>query len=281
MIITPHFVYIHYPKTGGSFVTAMVTGLYPPMGVLPEVVERMTKRTVRGTWPQRSATAAKVYLRTLGHLDLNKHGGCAQIPECFTDRPLVTTVRNPYDRYVSMYEFPLWRTESEPYLQRSRLAELLPHFPDVTFHEFVTEVSEHRGPWCAPSPVADRLGFETRDLIFHFCRRPGQTVERVMNASPADMTEIVRADLCDLTFLRTEHLNDDLADYLHGFGHSDDVLDPIRASQKVWPREGGRDAQATWRPYYSEELLARVRRKERVLLELFPEYDVEGATGPG
>lgn len=276
MIITPDFVYVHYPKTGGSFVTSMVVPLYSPPRARPDVLRRGVRRAVRRGWPRRPGALAERSLRLLGHLDVDKHGGCAQIPPGFADRPIVSTVRLPYDRYVSMFDFPLWRSEQPPYLQRRQLAERLPRFPDVTFETFLRVVSDHRGPWCAPAPAAERLGFETRDFIFHFCREPGRTVERILRADPADAAQLVREDLHEVTFLRTERLNEDLADFLRRFGHGEEVLGPIRAAGKVWPLEGGRDADASWRPSYTEELLAHVRAKDHVLFELFPEYDVEG-----
>src|SRR5204862_5166396 len=88
MIVTRDFVYIHYPKTGGTFVTAMIGALYPAKQSLPSPVEDFLRRAVRGPWPHDIPVAGRAYRRLLGHVDLKKHGACFEIPRVFSDLPI-------------------------------------------------------------------------------------------------------------------------------------------------------------------------------------------------
>lgn len=76
MLITEHFVFIHLPRTGGTFLRRACSG-----------------SDVR-------------VLVTKGHL------GVEHIPEEHSDLPIFAVIRNPWDWYVSWYQWV--RAHPEP-----------------------------------------------------------------------------------------------------------------------------------------------------------------------
>lgn len=82
MIITEKFVYIHRPKTGGSFVTDALLKMYD------------------GKWSWLSHDKLAIFIEIhftnrLGSLTINgnKHGGCNQISPKYHNRRIVSTIR--------------------------------------------------------------------------------------------------------------------------------------------------------------------------------------------
>ena len=87
-------------------------------------------------------------------------------------------------------------------------------------------------------------------------------------------TERLRSELVQANYLRTESLNEDLPRFLSKFDFMEEDLDGILASDRIQPPEGGRSRGERWEDAYSPELRAEVRRRDALIFELFPEYDV-------
>jgi hypothetical protein len=98
MIFTDQFVYVHEPKTGGTFVTSVLLQLYDV-------------RWTRWTHLRNTLQSNMVFRRPRGTLIYNshKHGACEHIPEAHRHKQILASVRNPYDLYVSQYEFGWWK----------------------------------------------------------------------------------------------------------------------------------------------------------------------------
>jgi hypothetical protein len=99
MLITDHSVYIHWPKTGGSFVADTLF------------------RVCQAKWtPLRHAwfglTGNNIYRhsrygRVVHHKE--NHSPLADIPAAYGRRLPMGTVRNPFDWLVSQFEFGWWK----------------------------------------------------------------------------------------------------------------------------------------------------------------------------
>ena len=87
-----------------------------------------------------------------------------------------------------------------------------------------------------------------------------------------DIIVIARVDDRDISFIDQTRLNDDLAERLSGWGYPPADVQAVRDAQHIWPPEGGRTAGSAWEPYYTPELKAFIRRKERWLFEWFPRW---------
>lgn len=250
MILTDDFVYIHMPKTAGTFVARMLARLYG-----------------EGRYA-----------------DVSKHGTCSDIPASHAGKPIVATLRNPYERYVSQYRFGWWRLHPERYCGEAEMRRLFPHYPDLAFSEFL-ELANSRFLNCFAGrptgfenrrlPPEDRLGWQTEQFVRFFFRHPRRTFARIDDDYIAGGR--FDRDRFAVRFLAVEDLNRQLFDFLADIGHDPADLEPILTAERVLPAEGGRPEGDRWQSYYTREDLELVRRRERLLFAMFPQHDLPAA----
>jgi hypothetical protein len=249
VIITDRFVYIHMPKTGGTFVTEMLRHLYG----------------LRGSPNPWRRTYWKLTIKN--YTSLNKHGTCSQIPREYGHLPIVGCVRNPFDRYVSTYAFEWWRMYPEQY---PGLLEH-PNYPDLNFEEYVRLANEKWLDRENPGVQVDStLGWQTAQFVSWYCNEPAEVLRSVAGRSPT--VEDVQRSLSPERFLNTHRLNQELHDYLRDKGFEEARLSFILESPKILPPGVGR--RDNWEKYYTPELKAFVEQRERILFDLFPEFRV-------
>ena len=112
MILTPSFVFIHYPKTGGTFVSTMLHRLW----------DGRSRHRTRVNWFRRRTGRNGTRI-----VELNKHGTCREIPASHDGRAVLSCIRSPYDRLVSQYEFRWWR--DQPPAPVDQIRKEFPDFP--------------------------------------------------------------------------------------------------------------------------------------------------------
>lgn len=245
MILTPDFVYIHHPKTGGTFVTHVLSRLYDGRFV-----------------------------------NTAKHGTCSAIPEEYRGKPIISAIRNPYDRYVSQYRFAWWKLHPEQYCGEEAMRALHPHHPDITFAEFIhlanTLFVNHH--WGQPMgyenhnfPPGRGPGWHTEQFVRFYFREPREAFARLDEKSFEDGS--FREGMYDVHFLPVERLNDSLYEWLLRFGHRPEDIAFVREAEKIFPAEGGRELNDRWQDYYTPEIRDTIRTRERLLFELFPHFD--------
>lgn len=262
MIFTDQFVYVHEPKTGGTFVTSVLFQLY---GVRWTPLTRLLS-ALRTEVRYRHRYGTLVYHN-------HKHGGCNDIPAAQQHKPVLATVRNPYDMYVSQYEFGWWkRPEWHSYFTAiPGFAAQYPHFPQLSFAEYVRLSNLAFGdPGGAARPDAP-LGLLSEKFVKFYCRDP-QQVLATLAAAPDQAA--CRAALHDLQFIRTDQLNQALHAFLLAQGYAADDLRFVLSLGKILPGGKGRQEQQRWPSYYTPELRQWVRRQEWLLFALFPDFDV-------
>ena len=270
MLITRRFVYIHMPKTGGTFVTSVLRHLHAPPAA--------------GGWRRRLRAKARRLLgwpsTPYGPLEDRepKHATCREVPGYCARLPLVSNVRSPFDWYVSQYEFGWWKRTFEyhpvthptpagaaieaalPDFQRSH-----PHFPDLRFPEFIDLCTQAAGT--LQQAGAPALGLCTHSFLRYFFRDPA--------AASRDLTVdharrgIHRAAMYDVTLLRAHRLNQDLHRFLLGERYRPDDLEFILHKERVLPMGRGRSDDQPWQAYYSPDLLHKVRELDRLMLAMF------------
>lgn len=248
MILTPDFIYVHHPKTGGTFVTHVLSRLYGD--------------------------------RCVNVANVAKHATCSDIPEEHRGKPIVSAIRNPYDRYVSQYRFAWWKLHPDQYCGEEAMRALHPHHPDITFAEFLhlagtLFVNCHMG---RPTgfvntnfPPGRGPGWHTEQFVRFYFREPREAFARLDEKSFDDGS--FRQGMYDVHFLPVERLNDAFHELLLGFGHAPEDIAFVRSAEKVFPAEGGRELDDRWQDYYTPEIRDTVRTRERLLFELFPQFD--------
>lgn len=261
MIFTDRFVYVHEPKTGGSFVTAALARLY-------EVGWSRRFRLRAMLRGQATHTHGRYGSFTYHNL---KHGTYSQVPPAHQQKPVLATVRGPYEMYVSQYEFGWWRHwRMRRYLTGvPDFRRRFPRFPDLSFPEFVELWDAAMGD---PDDVAGAgRGAWTRQFIRFYFREPERA--RIWPDEVLRNPEARRDAMPRIHFVRTDRLGEGLHAFLLDHGYRAEDVAFIREMGKVLPGRGRNDDQR-WERYYTPELKDRVRRRERLLLEIFPEFDV-------
>jgi hypothetical protein len=257
MILTDDFVFIHEPKTGGTFVTKMLNRLYEP--VRQTGVKRLLRRVL--------------HIRKKQSIEINKHGTCSDIPKSHRGKPILATIRNPYDRYISQFEFAWWKERPQDYCDVEQLRKQFPHYPNLTFGEFIdlnnTLFMKLKNELFPPE---ESMGRQTEQFVRYFFKNP----DRVFPAIDAGYIASgkYRADMFPVHFIHTDRLNQELHDYLLELGFVREELHFILTSGKILPGGAVRSEDRPWQKYYTPELKRKVRTKERLLFSLFPEFDV-------
>ncbi|HBL26684.1 MAG TPA: hypothetical protein DD490_07605 [Acidobacteria bacterium] len=248
MIFTPEFVFIHFTKAGGTYVEEMLGRIYGDRRV-----------------------------------DVNQHGTCNDIPEEHRGKPIVSTVRNPYDRYVSQYRYGWWKISPQEYCGEEVMRAMYPHHPDLTFEEFLELANTkfvgcHRG---TPNgfanhnfPPARRLGWHTESFVRFYFHNPREVFAGLDEEALASGS--FRRDMYDVHFIHTETLRRELHDYLISVGLRREAVEFLLTSERVLPEDGlRRPDNDPWQNHYTPALKELVRVRERLIFHLFPEYDGE------
>lgn len=254
MILTDKFVYVHQPKTGGTFVEHVLSTLFKKRS---NFIARLTNSLLN---------------RPRSFIDINKHGTCSEIPTSHKSKPILATIRNPYDRYVSQFEFGWWRNYPESFCNVNEIQKLYPHFPDISFEEFVL-LSNALFLKLKNGNIGtqDSPGWQTEQFVRYFFKKPADIFPLI------DQNYICskkyRIDMFSVSFMKTDRLNQDIYFFLLKLGYAQDELRFILDLKKIFPPEGGRSEEQTWQKYYTPSLKNMVRKKEKLLFNMFPEFD--------
>lgn len=282
MILTDKFVYVHMPKTGGTFVAKVLQQIHEARGDSIRRVQadqldaQPTLRRWRESLKQRvRGRGTFLYvMHKQASGEYNQHGICANIPAGHQHKPVLGTVRSPYDRYVSQYEFRWWALHPEREgRDMDSLLRAYPHFPELSFDEFVAMSNRffnHRRVQNVPDDV--QPGRHTAQIAGYYFRDPDAYSRMTADTLNADG---FRAQMTPhITLLDTANLNQGLHAFLLKMGYAADEIAFILDQGKIMPKRGGRSEAQKWERYYSPETKAWVRQRERILFDLFPEFDV-------
>ncbi|MGD1905782.1 MAG: hypothetical protein ACFB0C_07290 [Leptolyngbyaceae cyanobacterium] len=147
MLITPDFVYLHFAKTGGSFVANHLNKAYPSNS---GKVARMLARALGHTTG---------VINTADYLSWNvpHHAPAGKIPLAFKKKLIVSNIRNPFDRYVSRYYYGGWKIESD-HAHRLWPSGFPANWPELSFPEFIESLTD----------VSTVEGAQSRELKYFF-----------------------------------------------------------------------------------------------------------------
>jgi hypothetical protein len=255
MIIADNFVFLHPPKTGGSFVTEVLT---------------------------------EIYAGSFGHpiVNVNKHGWTDHIPVEHRSKKIVTTIRNPFDYYASVYVFGYWINREVEYWPKFRDDEearnRFPGYPYVSFADFI-DISfdigyEHLAPPAQALANSLRLGPMTVIMLQYMAPDYCGLMEKVARGD----IEALKQSVTRTQILRAESLNQDTYRWLVQLGVPQVIAEPVLSKAKVQPvnlpngvpleRGHGQPRQVHWSELFDERTTAAVTEREWLFFEMFPEY---------
>lgn len=256
MIITDRFVYLHMPKTGGTF------------------VEKVLAQLLAGRETLYLDTSTSEGRAKLGGTD--HHETWSQIPLEYRDRPILFTIRNPYDHYVSHYEFGWWKSYPGSMFNDCMMTERYASYPELTFEDFILAIND----WSLkPSSTKEAANFFGEHNVGHITwenvrfifKDPYKVVDRLEYYMEEHR---YRQLLPDIHFVSMHSLNHGLYNFLKMVGWQSADVEFILNLGKILPPEGGRDEAKRWESYYTPDLKRMVREKDRLIFAMFPEFDV-------
>jgi hypothetical protein len=257
MVITERFVYIHLPKTGGTFVEAALQRLFGDSAAL--LVDTATERG-----------------RALIAGARDQHQTVSEIPTQYRDRPIAFTVRNPFDHHVSLFEFGWWRTHPRDTFDEAAVRATYPHYPAISFEEYLRAFYDLRlldRDFVSPA-LAERLTAQAvGPLTYQYLRFLFQRPQAVLDDLPSlQSSGSLQGLLSGIHFLRQESLRRSLYRFLLAMGHPPSDVRFVLTMDRVYPDDGPRRPSPEWRSYYTPELLRLVRSREWLLFSLFSSY---------
>ena len=212
MIITKKLVFINFPKTGSSFVRSVIKKIYE---------SRNSKHTVSRCLRKIGFSKATYEELLMPHINVpeykDQHGTYEQIPIKHKKKKIVSVVRNPYDRFLSLYKFRWW--VKNPLLTQETLEQFSPNFPNLTIDEFVEYDKQLTDKFKKEYNISSEIniGGQTIEFIEMFFKNPTTVLENITNTYLKD--ESYLQDLVKIQFLTQENLNADLADLLENNGY--------------------------------------------------------------
>jgi hypothetical protein len=273
MIITDKLVFIHMPKTGGTFATSVLERLHQP--VKRRFLGRVFSKAMRALGRPRKP---RLRYGALENLD-PKHGTCHDIPAAHRDKPILSCMRGPHEWCVSQYEFAWWKQtqmydpNGPPTPAGHAIEQVLPafaaerpHFPDISFSEFM-DLCERASRVYDPE---GRCGLYTHGFSRYYFKNPHDALARFTPEYFSSGT--AQQDMFEISFIHTEALNRELERFLRQQGYRDEDLQFIRDLEKILPEGRGRREDQHWQGYYTPALERYVREKDWALYELFPRY---------
>jgi hypothetical protein len=246
MLITEQFVVLNMPKTGSTFVRTVISEIY-------------RQRVKSG----RSALLEELILPNINVAGRphDQHGTFRQIPENSRQKTIVSVARNPYDKFVSTFQFRWWA--QYPPIGRDELTCHFPHFPDISLDDYVF-LNELSGRRKLPNNNKWNIGNQTVQFIRMYFKNPLEVLEQI---SPNYFEgEHYFNDMAKVVFLRHEKLNEDLASFLEKAGFSENEAAFCRAHSRInVTNESSLDRSKLW----TARSLRYVEYNERFLFKMF------------
>jgi len=257
VFVTDKFVMIHFPKTGSTFARKALKRIYAPC---------FSRRSPLYWMPFKPARELQLPVEHIRRTDLkwtksrSIHGTVSQVPSKYASRRLVTVVRDPVARFMSLYHYRDWAVNHV--LPESQLAADYPQFPSLSIGEYL-DLTERHGARQFLGGLRDDFPFgpQTAQFMAYYAKDPIRLLSSVDQSY-----SIVRnpQDFAVITYLRTEMLNADLFRFLLEAGLPRERIQFIENAKP--------ENRSTRDSGLSAEQVNRIRTSERLLYELFPFY---------
>lgn len=249
---------INLPKTGSTFAEKAIVQLYKPYFQrrypqywLPG------KKAFKLLFPHIGFSRDKILQ---GKASIGKHGVYSQIPEKHKSKRILSIIRNPFDRLLSLYHFKEWRY----HLPEAQILQQYSSFPNLSFEEYVDYHYRFGTKDLTLGLNTEfKYGPQTAMFIHFFAKDPVKTFESIRG----DFSIKNNPDLFgEVDFLHTENLNQELFDYLQSLGYEEKKIAFIKEMGKR------NVSEKKEKIVLSDVTRQSIYENEKPLFELFPEY---------
>lgn len=281
MILTDDFVILNHPKTGSTFIRQVIKEIENNR----ENVPRRYKSTSRRWNVVRILSACR--LRKIKYLELyhprllsktkyvDQHGGASQVPFEYRGLPHAVAVRNPYDWYVSAYEFEWWK--DNPQVEEAELNKKLSNFPDLSFKDYLEYKEIQVNEIISRNNISTKIeiGYQAFEYVRTLFRNPKYVLENLCRDFV--LSKEYREHLPNIELLRKESLNGDLYRFVVKYRYYEKESEGIIEREKIYPKGRGR-RENDWEDYYDEEITREVYERNEILFLILKDLGVEYRT---
>lgn len=267
MIITNSFIYIHFPKTGGTFTSDVLEKLHLMQK------ERRDNSLIRRLFykkPYFEDYQENSYFQAVGNGFLNhglNHNGVSLIPDRFSRLPIFTVLRNPYDFYTSFYEADKWhKIELD-----GNQTKLFPNFPKLSFSQFIDFLNVYHTNYLlkriTQKEITREIGLYTLIFLFLYSDHPLNEINKFMEKGEQYSFDYERNNkIKNLVFLDYNQLNLELVNTLSTFYDKKDLeFIEFEERKNVSVRRRTED----WMSYYTAEIIDKISKRDRIGIEIY------------
>ncbi|MEX2409819.1 MAG: hypothetical protein WD607_00365 [Candidatus Paceibacterota bacterium] len=266
MLITDSFLMLNLPKTGSTFARKVIKKAYGEF-------EPSLKDKVKWKLGLTEKKVKELFLENLmvNHRnDKTQHGIYDQIPDEYknSDYEIVSIMRDPFTAYISRYNFKFWQKVRHPNTDLGK--NKFPHFPDLTLSEYIDFCNmdhSHR-----LQGVTLNKGVSLGQLSLQYIQMFSKEHKKVL---PMINKTFLNSDemkdyFPNITFLKTENLNNDLFQFLSSKGVSKENLAFLRTERKI-----NVSTTKKYKDYLTKDIVDKIMDLEWFLFSLYPEYKPE------
>ena len=255
MLITKKFVVLNNPKTGSTFVRNVIKKTHERENYL---FERLIKK-LKANKPELTELILPNIKMPLRKPD--QHGTYSQIPQKYINNEIISVVRNPFDRFLSIFEFRSWA--EFPHLKQTIIREQFSTFPKLNLNQFVDLQIALEKIRLQKNENPLELGSQTIQFIQMFFKNPNLIFSKA--TEKYFKTSSYRKDLGAITFLRQENLNNELYNFLFRMGYQQNKIAFIQGANKSnVTKSDMEDRNKLWTP----KAIKYIQHKERFLFKM-------------
>lgn len=266
MIVTDHFVLLNYPKTGSSFARKIIKEAFQNRLNMSGIFNRLRVSLGLAKNPCLELLLPN-YLANRPE-SKHQHGVYSQIPNQYLDRPIYSVMRNPYEKFLSGYEYKFYA--KKPRLPIAILKDQFPKFPELSLDEYVVMMkmineNDRRSE-------SFSVGVYTQQFIKMFFKHPEQTLN-TMTPSYFESGEY-KKDLPELNWLQQENLTNEIFSLLENSGFEPAELEFIKSTKwvNVTQRKEGKRSDL-----WTQSAIDYIQQEEKYLLLMLEEMGFQYA----
>lgn len=262
MIVTAKFVFIHLPKTGGTFAQQMIMDSYKNLNFRDRV-----KRKIGLIYCNR-LNLEKKHKNSV--VKVGQHGEVSLIPKEHKSKDIISIFRNPLTRYISQYEFKWW--QRFPEITNNYSYENHPDFPNISFKKHYFHYQKIIELLNGGKKTNMPIGYHTFQFIRYYFKNPDNVLNNITE-SYIENGEYLN-DMHPIKFIFNESLNEDLYNILKYYNFSEYRISNIKNAKRIYPEGIGKESHDL-KNYYDLEFLNEVYEKDYLLFKHFDNYNNE------
>ena len=267
MIITKDFVFIHMPKTGGTF----VHGIFKK--IIADFKQKYPVKWYLNRLNYRLSLAVPIYQK-LNNVVYNEypekevkgqHAGVLFIPKKNKKLPIISVKRDPIKKIISSYYYRWW--ERFPILPKSDLRREFPNYPEISIEDYFELVYHVEMKAYFGTDYRNDIGVLSWQFIRMYSSAP-LFVYKNINAD--NYEEYIMKYFADVVFFEMDVLSYSFERYLKTTSFSE-YSNYFETKERIYPPGSTVKERSETLP---EILSEKIKSKEWILYKYFPEYNL-------